>query len=415
MEKFILKGAKDLPGTSGVYCFKDKENRDLYIGKALNIKDRVKSHFSNPSFRDGLFMDKVAKTGFIETDSEIEALLLEAKLIKERRPLYNVLWRDDKNYFFIVITKEDFPRVLISHQTKMKNLEKENEYIGPFVEGEALKKTLRLLRKIFPYYSSKNHPKGLCPWCHLKLCPGPNPSRQEYRRSVKNLKAVLRGESRSVVKKLQKEMEQYSKFLEYEKAGEAKNQIQALESVLSNARVFERMKGSIDWPKAEKEIKSILKAKKEISRAEAFDVSNIQGKKATASMVVFSQGKPDKDLYRKFRIRLLDTPNDTAMLKEAISRRLKHKDWPFPDLMLIDGGKGQLNAAASVLKQSGKRINLAALAKRNNELFLPGKKDPYLLKDLQKDASNFILQLRDEAHRFAVSYHRKLREKSLEE
>jgi excinuclease ABC subunit C len=411
MEKFIIREIKELPKTPGVYCFKDKEGRFLYIGKAASLKSRAQSHFSQPSFRDNLFIKKVSKIGFIETGSEIEALILEAELIKKYQPKYNVLWRDDKNYFFVAVTKEDFPRVFICHQTKIKNFEKKNEYVGPFVEGAALKKTMRMLRRIFPYYSSKTHPKRLCPWCHLGLCPGPNPLKSEYKKSIRNLKAVLKGKSGSVLKNLRKEMELHSKKQEYEKAGEIKAQIQALESVLAHAKVIARAKMAFDWQKAQKEIMSVLKTEKEIRRAEAYDVSNIQGKEATASMVVFMEGRPDKNLYRKFKIKFGDTPNDTAMLKEAVSRRLRHEEWPLPDFMLMDGGKGQLSAAVSALE--GKKIKVAALAKRNNELFLPEEKNPCLLENLQKDASNFILQLRDEAHRFAVSYHRNLRKKSL--
>ena len=392
-----LNKIEKLPKTCGVYCFQDGK-KILYIGKATNIRERVKQH------KDLLGLAK--KIGYIKTDSEIEALILEAKLIKKRQPKYNVLWRDDKNYFYVAVTREGLPRVLITHQKK-----EDAEYVGPFIEGTSLKRTLTYLRRAFPYYTSRSHPKGSCLWCSLKLCPGPNPVKSDYQKNIKNLVSILKGKSEKVLKDLKKEMNRASVLQQYEKAARIRDKITSLERVISHARVFEpRIEIETDWTNTQKILQRIIKTKRQISRIEAYDVSNIQGKTAAGSMVTFIEGKPDKNLYRKFRIKIQGKPNDTAMIEEILSRRLKHPEWGRPDLILIDGGKPQLNAAGKVVKS---RIPTIAIAKRKNELFIEGRKKPILLKSLPREVFNLILQLRDEAHRFAISYHHRLRKRGL--
>lgn len=384
-----------LPRTSGVYIFK-KGREFLYIGKAKNLKERVRGHKE--------LLSLATKLGYIKTDSEIEALILEAKLIKQYQPKYNVFWRDDKNYFYVGITKEDFPRVFITHQIKLKPItyNLKPEYIGPFVEGTSLKRTLTYLRKVFPYYASKKHPRNDCLWCSLKLCPGPNPVKSEYQKNIKNLLSVLKGNSKKVLSDLKREMNRLSAFQEYEKAANIRDKITALEKVISHARIFqpETVPQTSLWYR---------------KRIEAYDISNIQGQYATGSMVIFINGKPDKNFYRRFKIKIDGKPNDVAMLKEVLSRRSKHPEWPYPDLILIDGGIGQLNVALKLKTENEKlkTVKFMALAKKKNELFIEGKKKPILLKSLPREVFNLILQLRDEAHRFAIAYHRKLRTKAL--
>jgi len=391
MEKFkFLKKSNlsRLPTTVGVYAFK-KGAKFFYVGKAANIKERVKQH------KDLLGLAK--EIGYIKTNSEIEALILEAKLIKKIQPKYNVLWRDDKNYFYVAITKESFPRVFITHQLKIKNCKLKIDFIGPFIEGTSLKRALTYLRRTFPYYTSKSHPKGSCLWCHLKLCPGPDPVKSEYQKNIKNLVFVLEGSSRKVLNDLKRRMKKSSLLQEYEKAAKIRDKITSLERVINPQQIP--------------------------GRAEAYDVSNIQGEEAAGSMVTFINGRPAKNFYRKFKIKISGKPNDVAMIKEILSRRLRHAEWPYPDLILIDGGKAQLNAAlrAINLAKPSYRLGLAkfgnirimSIAKKKNELFIEGRKKPVLLKTLPREMFNLILQLRDEAHRFAISYHRKLRKKRL--
>jgi excinuclease ABC subunit C len=417
---FISKNKiEKLPKNSGVYCFKNN-NKILYIGKAINLLERIKNHFLAPNYRDNLFIKRVKKIGYIKTDSEIEALILEARLIKKYKPKYNVIWRDDKNFFYIAITKEKLPRVFITHQPKLNT-----KHIGPFVDGRALKQSLRYLRKIFPYYSTKKHPKTFCPWCQLELCPGPNPQTKKYKRNIKNLIMVLTGQKQSVLKNLKKQMELASQKQNFEEAAKIRNQIISLEKVMSHHQIFNaaeamvteklwhsyRNNNELNWKEIEKELKNVLKIKREIKRIEAYDVSNIQGKKATGSMVTFFCGQPDKNSYRKFKIRFKFTPNDTAMLKEILIRRFRHPEWPFPDLILIDGGKSQFNTAKLIVQSFKLKSEIIALTKdkRHRGIKIYNEKIGVIeLINLNPDLSNLLLRINQEAHRFALTYHRKL-------
>ena len=432
--KFLPKDKiSQLPKVSGVYALR-KGAKFLYIGKAANIKERVKQHKELLSLANQL--------GYIKTDSEIEALILEANLIKKYQPKYNVIWRDDKNYFFAGITKEEFPRVYITHQPakifvsqKLKQASPKSTYIGPFVDGTSLKATLKILRKTFPYRSCNKIPNHPCLWYQLDRCPAPcllksktaqqipileSKIKQEGQRNTKNLIKILQGKKTKVLKDFKKEMKKFSGVQGFEKAAKIRDQIQALEKVISHSKIFPEDVGikyrqKEEWKTIQKTLQKILKLKYRISRIEAYDVSNIQGQEATGAMVTFINGKPEKSQYRKFKIRIAGKPNDVAMLKEILYRRINHPEWPFPDLILIDGGKAQLNAAlhCSMNSKFISQIKVVALAKKKNELFIERRKQPILLKKLPREVFNLILQLRDEAHRFALSYHKMLRKKKL--
>ncbi len=417
---------EQLPKTTGIYCFaspKPKGEGGLeviyYIGKAINIKNRVKNHFQQPNYKDDLFIDKITKIGFIETDSEIEALILEASLIKKNQPKFNVIWKDDKNYFYIAITKDEKPIVYITHQPFNRTQGKQNEkaeYVGPFVEGTALKKTLRFLRRIFPYYTTKRHPKNNCTYCHLGLCPGPNPDLVEYKKNIKKFVLILKGKKNNVLNSLKKEMKKMSSEKEFEKAAKIRDTISNLQQIMSHTRVIEAEKIKIDsWNKTAKILKVIVGINKNISRIEAYDVSNIQGTQATGVMIVFINGKPDKNLYRKFKIKIDGKPNDIAMLKETLERRFAHPEWELPELILIDGGIAQLNIGIKVKQQKPetKEIKVISIAKKYKELFIENRKNPILLKTFPQEIFNLIINLDDEAHRFAITYHKKLRKKYL--
>jgi len=416
MEKFtyLLKSKlSTLPKAPGVYTLASTKSV-LYIGKAENIRDRVKNHFQQPSYRDHLFIEEITKVGYLKTDSDIDALLLESQLIKQQQPKYNVMWKDDKKYFSVAITKEKLPRIFLTHQQVVAKKSEQAEYIGPFVEGKAIKRVLRLLRRVFPYYTAKKHGPLLCQYCHLNLCPGPNPNYKEYQKNVRSLIAVLKGKRMSVVKQLEKEMNQASKEQDFEKAASARDQFFSLERIISHAQLLPQVSETLNWNLIEKEVQKLLGTKKKITRIEAYDISNTQGKEATGSQVVFIKGVPAKDSYRKYKIHITGKPNDFAMIKELVKRRLQHPEWPYPQLMVIDGGKGQLSSAVSALKESEvKNIALSALAKRHNELFFPLKQKPTLLRDLPKPVEHVFLHIRDEAHRFAISYHRLLRKKKI--
>ncbi|MCX6721398.1 MAG: UvrB/UvrC motif-containing protein [Candidatus Staskawiczbacteria bacterium] len=421
--KFLPKSKlNDLPKTSGVYCFRDK-NETIYIGKATNIQNRVKNHFNQPSYRDDLYIDRVNKVGYLETNSEIEALILEANLIKKYQPKFNVVWRDDKNYFYVAIAKnaQKVPYVFITHQPSyIQNVRSDILYVGPFVEGTALKKTLKFLRRVFPYYTSKKHPKNKCTYCHLDLCPGPNPNLADYKKNIKKLILILKGKRSVVLNSLKQEMRQLSKENKFEQAGKIRDRINNLQQVMAHTNVIGSPHEAVGFFAPAKNptalLAKIIGLDKKISRIECYDVSNIQGKSATGSMVS-AQGGPasgwvlDKNQYKKFKIKMENTPNDIAMLKEVLERRFAHKEWKYPEIILIDGGKAQLNVAINAKKN--KDIKIISIAKGRQELFIEGRKEPIPLKFLPQEVYNLIKHLDDEAHRFAITYHKKLRRKNL--
>ncbi|OGZ21207.1 MAG: hypothetical protein A3D46_00150, partial [Candidatus Nealsonbacteria bacterium RIFCSPHIGHO2_02_FULL_43_13] len=408
-----------LPKTPGVYAFLaspkrhreggKKEAKFLYIGKAVNLKTRVNQHRK--------LMNLAERVGYIKTDSEIDALILEARLIKRYQPKYNITWRDDKNYFYVIATQEAFPQIFITHQPK--NEGGRASLIGPFVDGRALKETLKILRKVFPYRTCKKLPghEHACLWYQLRRCPAPCLSKsslaqqivgfpksnmRECQRNAKNLMTTLTKGKKFALGKLKKEMAMLAKQQKFETAARIRDQIASLEKIFAHSRVFESeqtVPRTSTWY---------------CGKIESYDISNIQGKEATGAMVVFIDGEPDKSQYRQFKIKGAHEPNDIAMLKEVLERRLRHKEWPYPDLILIDGGKAQFNIAKKICSRLRlQHIKIMAIAKKNNELYIEGEKKPVLLKNLPRETFNLILQLRDEAHRFARRYHHKLRKKSL--
>lgn len=409
-----------LPQTTGVYAFK-RGTHFLYIGKAINIKQRVKNHIQQPVFKDTIFVPQTEKIGYIATGSELSALLLEAILIKKYQPIYNTIWKDGKNYNFVAISKEIFPRVFITHQPQNQ---KEAAYIGPFVDGRALKQALRTLRTVFPFRTCQILPKKSCLYQELNLCLAPCilENKKEYAKNIKNLKEILMGRKNSVIKKLQREMALSSNYQNFEKARAIRDRILALENVFSHTHILKAnetlKKEQVPFFDSFLEIGKVVGVRNKVKRIEGYDISNIQGQQATGSMVVFENGKPNKKEYRKFKIKIAQKPNDTAMIREVLQRRLKHKEWPLPQIIFIDGGKGQLNAATSVFiseienPKLIKIIKIIALAKKQNELFIENNKKPILLKNMEQEVANLILQIRNEAHRFAVSYHRTLRKKA---
>src|SRR3989344_3645688 len=410
----ISESINSLPKTAGVYLFWCGDEI-LYIGKAINIKERVKNHFMQPVLKDKLFIPKITRIEARETGSEIGALLLEANLIKQHLPKFNAIWKDDKNYFYVAFSKnaEKLPYVHLTHQKS----EFTAEYIGPFIEGAPLKKIVKYLRRVFPYYTQARHPKTLCTWCHLGLCPGPTPDITRYKKDIKKLILVLRGKRTSALRELKKEMTILTKSNKFEEAGTVRDRMLALDRIMQHTHVIaanspEQMANS--WAGTEKMLQDILDVKTPISKIECYDISNIQGKSAVGSMVVFVDGAPDKSQYKKFRIRMENEPNDIAMLREVFQRRLAHPEWGYPQVMLIDGGRAQLNVALEVKTQNSKfKIKVISIAKGRQELFIEGQKNPIPLKALPQEIYNLVKHLDDEAHRFAKAYHTKVRKRAI--
>ena len=439
-----ISGPKNIPVSSGVYIFRCLKT-PIYIGKAANLKKRVSSYFrKNVSDKIKQLLREATSLDWIETSSKIEAFLKEAGLIKKFKPKYNIVLRDDKNYFYVGITKEEFPKVFITHQPyKNQNLKIKNQndskqiasqfngaskvkfkidYIGLFTSGASLKIVLKILRRIFPYCTCKNLHKRPCLNSQIGKCFGyccvsahSSSNITEYQKSIKNVESVLSGHSKKLLRHLKKEMKAVVKKQEFEKAAKLRDQVAGLENIFSH-RFFlaDGLRKNLQdyWPKIEKDLKVILNTKNHILRIEGYDISNISGKEATGSMVVFMKGSPAKTEYKKFRIKTVRGISDVDMLKEIVSRRLNHPEWPWPDFMLIDGGRAQLNAILSVLKikKFWPRIVIAALAKKEEELYIPGRPFPLPLKNLPPALAQFLQRVRDESHRFVRAYHHKLRE-----
>jgi len=426
----IQPDTKNLPQEVGIYILKNKRDNVIYIGKSTNIRNRVRTHLKNdswhavPSLPNPLAAE-TTKIDYIVTENEAWALIKESELIKKYKPRYNIMLRDDKQYFYVGFSKDKLPVLTITHQPKsleIRNSKLEippSRMAGPFTDGKSIKTVLRYLRKVFPYYSQK-HRKLPCSYCHIGLCPGPDPDAAQYKKNITKIKAILNGKKPRVISSLKKEMAQLAKGQDFEKAARARDQIRALENIFSHnipREGYYPLAGFLTTDRQASPSGQSLKIKNlklKIATLEAYDISNIQGKEPVASMVRFDNGKPNKSLYRKFKIMLPGTPNDVAMIKEVIRRRLSHPEWPYPNTMLIDGGRGQLNGALREISRSetANKIKVIALAKRFNELYVPGKKRPIPLDSLPTDTKNILMYARDEAHRFAIAYHRKLHRKN---
>ncbi|MEK7138131.1 MAG: excinuclease ABC subunit UvrC [Patescibacteria group bacterium] len=420
---FGVEVYKNLPQTPGVYIMKGAKGEILYVGKAVNLRRRVSSYFlRSHDYRLEKLVSLIKKIDHQKTDTGLEALILESELIKKHQPPYNVLEKDDKSFLYVEITKEKFPRVLLirgkdlhekspsSHNSKF--LIHNSKRYGPFTSSSSLRKALKIIRRIFPYstHDSKtllasgytlNPSSRPCFDFSIGLCPGTcigAISQKDYAKTIRNIKLFFSGKKHQILKSLEKEMKQASKELEFEKAEKVRRQIFALKHIEDTAFISDSSY-------------SLLASGQTLNptfRIEGYDISNISGTSAVGSMVVFVNRKPDKNEYRKFKIKTVKGPDDTGMLREVLSRRFEHKEWPFPNLILIDGGAGQVNAAKFVLAEYKIKIPVFGIAKG------PERKRNDIIGILPKGVNKkTLIQVRDEAHRFAVSYHRKLRSKNL--
>jgi len=546
----LLKKIENLPRLPGVYLFKNKNDKIIYIGKAKSLYTRVKSYFSPNinSIKTEALVSKIADVDVIVTDNEVEALILEANLIKQYKPRYNVNLKDDKSYPYIVITNEDFPQVYPTRRVVMDG----SKYFGPYTEVKTMKHALKVLRDVFKIRSCKYNlteetiQKGKYKVCldyHIKKCDGPCEgliSKENYNKMIQEVEQVLRGNIDGLINSLKEEMIKLSSELKFEKAAEIRNKLEALQvyantqKVVSQelidrdiitfaadipdgvAAIFNIRKGKLvgrkkftfnyninlpdsvvisdllrniysnpveipdqivvselpdekeiieSWlkekagkkvkvitPKSNQELNSLLnlckqnavydlneiklqRMKKEGAipyvlkslqrdlylskppiRIECFDISTLQGSDTVASLVVFENGKPKKSDYRKFIIKSVHGQNDFASMSEVVERHYKRtleENKPLPHLIMVDGGKGQLNSAIKILKKLGlTNISIIGLAKRLEEIYIPEKKDPI---QIPKTSSSLKLlqQIRDEAHRFAITFHREKREKRI--
>lgn len=529
-----------LPDTPGIYIYKDAEGKILYVGKAKVLKNRVRSYFqrgANLEPAKQVMVQKIASLETISTDTEHEALVLEANLIQQHSPPYNVVLRDDKYYLFIKITREEFPRVFLTRRLKKDNA----RYFGPYSSARAVRGTLKLLRRLFPFRGESESENDVIfphPLFTVQENGAPHSlgevgfmNKDQYRNNIDHIIHFLKGERQEIISVLEEGMKKASLEHRYEQAALFRDQLTSLThlneqqkvylpshddlDVISIARdanrsaanIFSIRKGKLlnknifllkhrstatssdilrqfilqyyqvaqDRPKtilvpekledeeallkwistenppsfttAERGLRKQLlemgqvnaqqlldqdqtvfinservqKALKELAtaighpdtylkRIETYDISNIQGRLPTGSMVVFIDGLSAPKQYKKFHVRLQETPNDFAMMQEVLARRFaqRNTDWPTPDLIIIDGGKGQLSSAKRVMDTYQLDIPLVSLAKREEELFLPGQIESIKLPH-DSEGLYLLQRMRDEAHRFTITYHRHLR------
>jgi len=552
-----------LPRQPGVYIMRDVNGRAIYVGKAVNLRSRVRSYFQESAAHTGKtqqMVNEVADLDWIVTQSELEALILECELIKKHRPRYNIRLKDDKRYPYIKVTwQEDFPRILIVRSMAQDGA----RYFGPFTSSHAVHRSLELLRRLFPYRTCDREITGddrrPCLYYHIKRCTGPcigAIDREGYRAIVDRACLFLEGKQEQIIEQMNAEMAHAAEMLEFERAAELRDTIDAVNKVVETQRIvssnlrdhdfvaFAREDGQAcvqvffirggkligreyfvltgtseeeaseilgafikqfydeaayippeilvqtdlddlavlqEWLRRRRgtkvlvktprrghkravmqlaienanatlarlraeweadtnkhtealaELQEALDLPKPPTRIECYDISNTQGTNATGSMVVFAKGVPSKRDYRRFRIRSVEGPNDYAAMGEVLRRRFgrarqaeaqpsaedaaqqaggKENRWALmPDLIIVDGGKGQLNVALEALREMGvDDIPVAGLAKEHEEIFLPGRPAAVVLpRDSQ--ALYLVQRIRDEAHRFAVTYHRTLRRK----
>lgn len=513
-----MKYPTNIPKKPGCYLFKDSSNKILYIGKAKNLKKRVKSYFNKAlDQKTELLVQKAKDIEFFVTDTEVESLILENTLIKKHKPKYNINLKDSKKYAYIKLTNEQFPRLIVARKKTSKS-----KYFGPFVSASDRDYILEVLKKTFKIRTCKRLRKKACLRYHINLCDAPcigKISEHEYNEQVDLAISVLNGDTKELIFQLEKKMENAAENQKYEKAKKYRDQIASLRyleekqkmdrnkkydediinytikdskvylmvfgvhrGILENKKEFKfkhkqdffeefitqyysenpipkelilpkkvdpsiisyltQKKGQkviITVPKIgdKKKLLSLVKQNIEISFfrntialeklkqeldlqqtpkvIECFDISHTGGTNITGAMVQFRNARPDKSNYRRFKIKTVDHSDDAGSIAEVVKRRytrlLKEKR-ALPDLVVIDGGKPQLNAALKQMTQIGIRIPTIALAKKPEEIYFPGNPNPLKLKKSSK-ALKLLQRVRDEAHRFAISYHKLLRKKQL--
>ncbi len=412
---------------------RDAAGEILYIGKALDLAKRVAQYF-NPNKDDvktQALAPLIRRIDYVLCESEREALLIERRLINENQPFFNAMWKDGKTYPFLKISMgEDFPRI---HTTRRK-LRDGGVYFGPYPKVAPIKSLLRYLwkQRMFPLRPCRwdfSEAKPLdkkkitgCLYYHTKECPAPcaaKISKSDYREIAERAVLFFKGKYGDLRERFEAEMSSASRDLEYERAASLRDNIAALGQMGERVRVraveADEVGGHIARTQMVTDLQKALLLPAPPVHIECFDISHFQGHQTVASMTCFVGGKPHRDHYRKFKIRDVAGIDDFKSMREAVYRRYKRlqaEKADLPDLILIDGGKGQLSAAQEALKDLKLKIPMASLAKRIEEVFLPGRPESIILP-LNDPALRLLQQLRDEAHRFGVAYHRLLRDKHL--
>ena len=422
----MKKRIAEAPREPGVYIWRDAKKHPLYIGKANNIRVRLSSYPKATDERIKRMVRVARSIDFKQTETEIDALILESQLIKRHKPRYNVALRDDKSYYLVAITDEEFPQFIPTHQVRSRMIRKPiKEYLGPFTEALALKTTLKVLRRLFPYCSCKQKHHIKCLNAHIGVCsgycclktPATADEKKEYRRFVRAVRDILSGRRTSLITRLNKEMKTLAASCELERARDLQITIERIQRVFENAQIISRRQRSATRHHgALEQIQDEFGLPKLPHRIEGYDIAHIQGVHPTGAMIVFAEGSPDNTEYRLFNIKRPDG-GDTAALREVITRRLKHDEWPLPDVIVVDGAKAQLNVVMQTLDKARVDLPVIALAKddKHKGSYVLSSSDARVrtLKKLPTKVKHLIEHVDKEAHRFVIKHYRNRHRKAL--
>ena len=420
---------REFPQKPGVYLMKDAAGRVIYIGKAKHLRSRAASYFNrgaNDEFRLH-WIPEICDIDFVECESEVDALLMESRLIKDVQPKYNIEMKDDKTFPYLMIsTHEDFPRVEVTRQPRDHGV----KLYGPFANAGALRGALQVMQRIFKFRTcsldiEENDERWRwfrpCLLASIQQCTAPcnlRISKDDYRHDIRRLQMFLEGKKNALLKQLREEMAVAAKELKFEQAAKLRDEIHMLETLDRRGKIDKHAQPEvfyIDPKKGLASLRKILKLADAPRTIEGLDIAHLQGGETVASLVQFIDGLPFKPGYRRFKIRGVEGIDDFRSLHEVVSRRYKrlHDEQDvFPDLILIDGGLGQLNAALAAFRdQQIDPPAIISLAKREEEIYIPGAAEPLRLKR-RSFALRLLQYVRDEAHRFAQHYHHELRRKS---
>ncbi|HWG43886.1 MAG TPA: excinuclease ABC subunit UvrC [Gemmataceae bacterium] len=438
---------KQFPTTPGVYLMKDAQGVVLYAGKAKNLRNRASHYFTKAAAEDPRTADLVpliADIDFLSAESEVDALLMEARLVKDIQPRFNVELKDDKTFPYLQIRiREDFPRVEFTRQPRRRGV----RLYGPFTSARTLRHAIRVLQRIFQFRTCSLDIKAddsrwrwfrPCLLHSIRQCTAPcnfRVTKEEYRKQIRSLRMVLEGKKDRLLREMEREMEEASKALLFEKAARLRDDITALQGLRQRGDVAKDVQPEvfpIDPKKGLVGLRKVLGLSKTPRTIEGMDIAHLGGSDTVASLVSFIDGLPFKPGYRRYRIKSVQGIDDFASIREVVTRRFrsgtvgrsgKTKDrrdacpteQVFPDILLIDGGKGQLSAALDAFAVLGVEPPcLISLAKREEEIYRPGEAEPLRLSR-HAAALRLLQYVRDEAHRFAQHYHHILRRKKLEE
>jgi len=435
----------NLPTTPGVYIYQDARGVIIYVGKAKNLKSRVSSYFRLNLDRNSktfALVSNINDMRIIEVESELEALILEAELIKKHMPQFNISLKDDKSYLYLGIRSEK-----VDVEGKLTNVQKVEtfrkpdtgkyeHYYGPFPDGGSVKKLVRTLRKIFPFrdcstnkYEKYKKLKTPCLYGHLNLCPAPCVNGTAvlpvYKSNIRTINSILSGKTSKLINAMERQMKGYSTSENYEKAATIRDTLQKFRYVRQSFRLpgeyIENPYLLDDLARSALDdlVKIVPVLKQLPTRIECYDISNISGKEAVGSMVTAINGRIDKREYKRFRIKAKSTPDDFFMLYEVLFRRLLHetdpkrKSWGLPSLIVLDGGKGQLSSGMEVMTKLNVDIPMIGLAKKEETVVFFDNGFHELVLGTGSPGMRLLINLRDESHRFAQKYHHMLRSRKI--